>query len=147
MIEIAVIAVVAVLDLLVKNYIERYYWLNRDRYILGGFVRIGKSHNKGGFLNAFEKKTREFKKVSYVVMGAVIIILGMALIKKKKTATRIGLSMILGGAVSNEYDRLIKGSVTDYFGFNLPGIRRINFNLADIAIFAGAVMTCIGEER
>ena len=147
MIEIAVIAVIAVLDLLVKNYIERYYWLNRDRYILGGFVRIGKSHNKGGFLNAFEKKTREFKKVSYVVMGAVIIILGMALIKKKKTATRIGLSMILGGAVSNEYDRLIKGSVTDYFSFNIPKMKHIMFNLADIAIFAGAVMTCIGEER
>lgn len=147
MIEIAVIAVIAVLDLLVKNYIERYYWLNRDRYILGGFVRIGKSHNKGGFLNAFEKKTRKFKKVSYVVMGAVIIILGMAFIKKKNKATRIGLSLILGGALSNEYDRLVKGSVTDYFSFNIPKMKHIMFNLADIAIFAGAVMTCIGEER
>lgn len=147
MIEIAVIAVIAVLDLLVKNYIERYYWLKRDRYILGGFVRISKSHNKGGFLNAFEKKTREFKKVSYVVMGAVIIILGMAFIKKKNKATRIGLSLILGGALSNEYDRLVKGSVTDYFSFNIPKMKHIMFNLADIAIFAGAVMTCIGEER
>ena len=44
----------------------------------------------------------------------------------------IGVSLILGGAVSNLFDRLIGGTVTDFINV---GISTLNF--ADIAIFIG----------
>jgi len=49
----------------------------------------------------------------------------------------IGAVLIIGGALSNFFDRAIKGTVTDFINL---GFSVINF--ADIAIYAGIAMLC-----
>jgi signal peptidase II len=44
------------------------------------------------------------------------------------------MSLILGGALSNTADRLIRGYVVDY----IPMGRKMYGNISDLAIFAGA---------
>lgn len=144
MIYIVVIAIVAAIDILVKNYIERYYWNVRDRYIFGDFVCITKSHNKGGILNIFENSTEIFRKVTYVLLFIITLLFVLAFSKKRKAAVKMGLALMIGGALSNESDRLLKGSVTDYFCLEIPPIKKIAFNIGDFAIFAGALMICAG---
>ncbi|MBQ7463618.1 MAG: signal peptidase II [Lachnospiraceae bacterium] len=50
----------------------------------------------------------------------------------------VGSALILGGALSNTYERLFKGYVTDYIK-----IGSTVYNLSDFAIFAGALMTAL----
>ena len=144
MIYITVIAAVAAIDILLKNYIERYYWNIRDKHIFGGFVCIGKVHNRGGILNILENSAEIFRKTTYVLFVIITLLFVLAFPKKRTPAVKMGLALMRGGAVSNESDRLLKGSVTDYFSLKIPGIRRLAFNIADFAILAGAVMICAG---
>lgn len=53
---------------------------------------------------------------------------------------RFGFALILGGAVSNLLDRLIRGSVTDFLNF---GITTMNF--ADLAIIGGIALLIINK--
>ena len=55
--------------------------------------------------------------------------------KKGCLAQKIGLSMVLGGAISNLYDRLVKGYVVDYFSIEFKRLKKVIFNLGDILYF------------
>jgi signal peptidase II len=53
-------------------------------------------------------------------------------------ATGIGLSLIMGGAVGNLWDRLARGRVVDFLLFYIKRYQWPVFNLADSAIVVGA---------
>jgi signal peptidase II len=53
---------------------------------------------------------------------------------------RLGMSMILGGALGNLIDRIQYGAVVDFLDFVV--IHYPIFNLADCFIFCGALMLC-----
>lgn len=48
-----------------------------------------------------------------------------------------GLALIIGGALSNAFDRVIYGAVADFFHFFVGDFSWYVFNLADVAIVAG----------
>lgn len=53
---------------------------------------------------------------------------------------RIAAGLLIGGAIGNVIDRVAYGAVADFLNMSLPGWRNpYSFNLADIAIFAGAI--------
>lgn len=139
--------IVASADIIIKNYMEQYYWNERDKEIFGGLVRLHKIHNTGGFLNFMEKYFEWVKKLSGLLLLILAIVFAIFLPKKGVRLIKTGLALILGGAVSNEYDRFAKGSVTDYFSIQLPGIKKIVFNLGDFAIFAGIILVLIGASK
>ena len=51
--------------------------------------------------------------------------------------TSIGLSLILGGALSNLFDRMRSGLVEDFLDFYIRSYHWATFNLADSAIVVG----------
>ena len=71
--------------------------------------------------------------------------LGAFMTKKCCLAQKIGLSMVLGGAISNLYDRLVKGYVVDYFSIEFKRLKKVIFNLGDIFVFLGSLVFLIGE--
>ena len=52
---------------------------------------------------------------------------------------RLGLILIIAGSLSNIYDRLKRGYVVDYIHIDLPFIKEVTFNLADVYIFVGSI--------
>ncbi|MDO5612645.1 MAG: signal peptidase II [Paracoccus sp. (in: a-proteobacteria)] len=53
---------------------------------------------------------------------------------------QISGGLLIGGAIGNVIDRLIYGAVADFLNMSLPGWQNpYSFNVADIAIFAGAI--------
>lgn len=73
---------------------------------------------------------------------------GMLVVWLKRTAREqwwlgLGLSLILGGALGNLYDRVVHGYVVDFISLHYQDYYFPAFNLADSAITAGAVLLII----
>lgn len=60
---------------------------------------------------------------------------------------RWGLTLMLGGAFGNTYDRLRRKYVVDYVSFNVPfkRLRQVVFNISDFCIMIGAMLSVISE--
>lgn len=118
---------------------------------------IKKYHNKGAMMNIGETNQRFIALLSLVfsafVTGIFVATLGM----KGKALLKTGLSLILGGAYSNTYDRLKRKYVVDYISFRIDTERcrgrflkrlagRFNaivYNISDFGILLGAMLTLI----
>lgn len=53
---------------------------------------------------------------------------------------KLSAGCLIGGAMGNVVDRLLYGAVADFLNMSVPGIDNpYSFNVADVAIFAGAI--------
>lgn len=145
MVYILIAAAVIAGDLLIKNHIERTKRMQEEKVLPGGKLVIRRYHNKGAFLNLGEEKSALMRALSVGLTFFVLVLFVGSLTRKGNRLLRTGLSLLLGGAFSNTYDRLYRGYVVDYFSFR-TGIRaldRVVFNLADFAIMIGALCTAL----
>ncbi len=138
---------VFVTDLLIKNHIEKTRTEGERETVCGGRLLLHKYHNRGAFLNAGERKRGLVAMLSLgLTLGATVLFLatftfrGSALLK-------YGLALLLGGAYSNTYDRLIRKYVVDYVSFPVKNkkIRNIVFNISDFCIMIGALLIVLGS--
>lgn len=147
MIYIAVIIAIVGMEYLIKGYIDKNKELEHNEYKLKRKLILTKYYNRGVALNVFEKQVGMVKMVTGTMIGVLAVLLSYCLLRNKENAMfRFGISMILGGAISNFSDRLQKGYVVDYFSFNFgKKLKHIIFNLADIFIFLGSFFVLIAE--
>ena len=102
-----------------------------DHERLAPFFRFSHFENSGGAFNLFND-TNSLLAVSALV---AIVVLGVYYLFPvvDHWVARLGLALILGGAVGNLLDRVYQGSVTDFINFNeFPA-----FNVADAGINVG----------
>jgi signal peptidase II len=59
----------------------------------------------------------------------------------------VGLALVIGGGVSNWIDRAVRGSVVDFMNIGLGWLRTGVFNIADVALMAGAATLLLAELR
>ena len=69
------------------------------------------------------------------------------LFQKGNGLLKLALTLLLGGAFCNTYDRLKRKYVVDYFSFNTPfqALNKIVFNLSDFAILIGALLLVLAQ--
>jgi len=83
-------------------------------------------------------------KVGFLILftGIVLMFLFAMLISSiKKRESKIlimALTMVIGGAIGNMYDRIVLGYVVDYFDFRL--INFAVFNVADVFVVCGSIL-------
>jgi lipoprotein signal peptidase len=102
---------------------------------LGGVVGVGPTRNAGSVLGFAQRNP------AWIVVALAGIGLCVALERViARSSTAFGLGLLLGGAVANTAQRFTAGGVADYVHF---GVARMEFafNLADLALLAGAVLT------
>ena len=77
-----------------------------------------------------------------LALVAVAISLALAWYFYRSTSifTTINTSLIIGGALSNAYDRVIFGAVIDFIDFHSGPAHYYIFNIADVTIVIGAVL-------
>ena len=140
MIYIIIVALIVFGEFKIKNYIEKNYECGEERKMLKGRITITKYYNNGAFLNFLENKKEIVKTVSCVGLGFLLLLFAFMLPKRGNKLYKLGLALLLGGAISNVSDRLTKGHVVDYFSINFKRLKNIVFNIGDFAIFIGAVL-------
>ncbi|MCL2719222.1 MAG: signal peptidase II [Lachnospiraceae bacterium] len=130
-------------DMFFKNRIEQGM---QGKKPFGRFITLSKHHNRGLPMNIAESHQKKIAIASFITTGMLELYFYYVLIKKDNPLLKTGLSLQVGGAYSNTYDRLMRKYVVDYFSFNYPkAIRNIVFNLGDIAIFAGWFMVILSS--
>ena len=133
-------------DYFLKNYIEKHVDEREERKICHGKLLIRKHHNKGMMLNAGQKKRKLVAVISLVFTVVLTLVFIVSLGHRGNHLLRLGLSLLLGGAFSNTYDRLRRGYVVDYLSFPVKWerFRRIVFNCSDFCIIIGSLLSALG---
>lgn len=136
-----------VVDLLIKNHIERTGTEGEEEAVCGGRLLLRRHHNRGAFLNAGERRRGVVAVLSVILtLGATVLFLATFTFRGS-TMLRAGLALLLGGAYSNTYDRLVRKYVVDYVSFPVKNkkIRNIVFNISDFCIMVGALLMVLGS--
>lgn len=140
----AVIAVaIILLDRLTKWIVGREIALHDTVDVIPSFFRLTHVRNSGAAFGMFSESPSEWKVVLLVMFSVIALVVVSALLWKNSyslTATGIGLSLILGGAIGNLWDRLLAGHVVDFLEFYLGPYHWPAFNVADSAIVIGALL-------
>lgn len=144
-----IVAGIFILDLLIKNRIEKTETEGNTRKLLGGSLLLRKHHNRGIALNKGSSVQPLVAVMSLVLTLLCTVLLIVSLGSRGNTLLRTGLAFLLGGAYSNTYDRLKRKYVVDYVSFPVKWKRfsDIVFNISDFCIMAGALLTCLSQTR
>ena len=131
-------------DLWIKNRIEQDME-SVPSSLWKGRILLRRSHNKGAMLNLGQEKSSMIAALSVALCLLMSICFLLSLGQRGNAGLRLGLSLLLGGSFSNTYDRLKRKYVVDYFSFNVPVkfIRKIVFNISDLFIMIGALITVL----
>lgn len=139
---------VLVLDRLTKIYIRSHFSDLDLREVIPSWLRIIHTENPGaafGMLANGSPALRGFVLVGISLVVSFFVV--SALLNRSAglagLASRIGLGFILGGAAGNLYDRMFRGTVTDFIEVYHGGWSFPAFNVADSAITVGSVFLLI----
>jgi signal peptidase II len=145
--SVAIIAAVVLLDRLTKIWIQNSVSLMDVNPVIPGFFNIVHTENPGaafGFLSQSQGPWRSvlLMGVSAVVMSVILAMLWRPV--KNGVAhsflLHTGLALVFGGALGNAWDRLVRGTVTDFLQFFIGSYEFPSFNVADSAITLGATL-------
>jgi signal peptidase II len=134
---------VVVLDRLTKWAIVKTIVLEDAVSIIPGFFRLTHLENTGAAFSLFADSTSPFKTALLVTFSLAALAVVAFLLWRSRNVfniTTLSLSLVLGGAVGNLWDRLADGMVTDFLDFYLGIHHWPPFNIADSAIVVGALL-------
>lgn len=146
------------LDQISKVWAERT--LDEPLSIIPGFLRFEVDYNTGTMFSLFADWSHPWRALLLIILPLVVvpsIAWFLWRVPREEVLGRWGLSLLLGGALGNLTDRIVRGEVVDFivcyagseqlsrtlidwFGTN----RWPTFNVADIGLFVGVVL--IGAE-
>jgi signal peptidase II len=135
--------VVLVLDRLAKWAIASNIALHESVVVIPGFFQLTYVQNTGAAFGLFDHSSAQWKVGALVSFSVVALIVVSALLWKNShslSTTTIGLSLILGGAMGNLWDRMMSGRVVDFLDFYVGSYHWPAFNVADTAIVIGAIL-------
>lgn len=134
--------IIVALDQALKYWVVHVMRLDRLREIdvLPPWLNLRMAWNQGvnfGLMASDQGITR------WVLIGIAVAICLWVWIWLWRSAAgvlaRLAGGLLIGGAIGNVIDRLAYGAVADFLNMSLPGWQNpYSFNVADIAIFAGA---------
>ena len=136
-------ALVAILDqatkLLVMSRIPAYGSIT----VIPGIFDLTHIYNSGGAFGFLAGKSSLFRHLFFLT--ASVVAMGMIVylylkMPRDYLVMRIGLAMILGGAVGNVIDRIRLGKVVDFLDLHVQDLHWPAFNIADSAITMGILI-------
>ena len=140
MLQIIIIVLIVAADLLTK------YLLTPLMQQAGGSLPLVPNvldftyvENTGASFGIFQNSVILFIIVTGIVLAAGITFM----IRTRKTQSvflKISLSLVIGGAFGNFYDRIVLGFVRDFIDFKMLSFWKWIFNIADATLVIGAIL-------
>lgn len=99
-------------------------------------VSLGLSYNSGMAFGLFQGQRWPLLVVGAVIAAGLIFWLR----RERSGQSRVGLCLVLGGALGNLVDRFARGAVTDFIDMHARGLQWPTFNLADTTLTLGVLL-------
>ena len=134
---------VLLLDRLAKWAVASSIALHDSVVVIPGVFRLTHVENTGAAFGLFAESSVQWKGGALVIFSLMALVVVSALLWKNShslSTTTVGLSLILGGAMGNLWDRLMSGHVVDFLDFYVGSYHWPAFNVADSAIVIGAIL-------
>ena len=134
---------VLLLDRITKWAIAQTIPLEDAVNIIPGFFRLTHLENTGAAFSLFADSASPFRTALLIAFSVAALAVVSFLLWKDRSIFHSGtlaLSLILGGAVGNLWDRVFAGKVTDFLDFYIGMHHWPPFNIADSAIVIGALL-------
>lgn len=137
-------AVVFILDQFTKNLILHNFQLG-DQLPVVPFFNLVLAHNYGAAFSflAQEGGWQRWFFTAIAVAASVMILIWLYRLPRSDKWMAIALTLILGGALGNLFDRVTLGYVVDFLDFYYGNYHYPAFNVADSAITVGAGMVIL----
>jgi signal peptidase II len=148
---LALTAAVIFIDRLTKLWIVRNVSQWDTLVVIPGFFNIIHAENEGMAFSLLADADPAWRGT--VLIGVSLIVLGLIGFLYWQSLTRRSgapeiespwpLALLSGGAIGNLYDRIFRGSVTDFLDLYLGSAHWPTFNIADSAITVGACLLAL----
>jgi len=128
------------IDLCTKYLIDKYFNLMETKTIINNFFSLTKVYNYGASWNIL---------TGYRIILIIITIVILGFLFYYQTKFKINnrnimcFSLLYSGILGNLIDRVFRGYVIDFLGFNILGYDYPVFNFADICIVFGIILMAI----
>src|SRR5437763_10523727 len=132
---------VLLLDRYTKRVVAAHISLHDSITVVKRIFYITHVENRGAAFSLFNDSPSQWKIGLLVLFSVVALVIVSALLWRSShaiTTSAVGLSLILGGALGNLWDRLLSGRVVDFLLVYIGSYEWPAFNIADSAIVVGA---------
>ena len=141
--EVVTVVTIVALDQATKAMVRARLPLHDSVTVIPGFFDLTHVRNTGaafGMMNAVEFAYKPVVMVLVALVALAAVASYALTIAREQRAARLGLALILGGAIGNLIDRATSGFVLDFVDVYWRGIHFWAFNVADSAITVGVVL-------
>ena len=139
-----------VLLIFLIDRLSKIYVIYLDKKYLGSeifsskFLNISLIWNEGIAFGLFSFDNQNTYNILTILILLVISII-LFMIIKSKSYEKYALSMILGGALGNVFDRIVYKRVPDFIDFHIDDFHWFIFNVSDIFITIGVILMIFFE--
>lgn len=123
------------IDQLTKFFIEKYLYF-KQTVIINNVLLFTYVQNKGGAWGIFN----DIPLLFIILIPVLVVGLGFYSIWSKNKVDSIAIGMIIGGALGNYIDRILRGYVVDFIDFRVWPV----FNVADVFVVIGGILLVFG---
>jgi signal peptidase II len=143
---VMVIVLVLIADQAAKHAIEKYTTMNYFHVVIPGLLNLIHTHNPGVAFSMFANAHSPVVRFLLVLFSVGVIVFLFWLLAAERAGGKmgqVGMALIIGGAVGNVLDRLMRRGVTDFIDLHVGSYHWPTFNVADSAIVAGAALVLL----
>jgi len=141
--QFLIVAAVIALDRLTKWLVIRHLPEAHEIPVIPGLFQLSHWENTGAAFSMFADSSSPWRTLGLIGFAvAALLVVGFLLWKSGSALNSItlALALIMGGASGNLWDRVAKGTVTDFFDFYIGQHHWPPFNVADSAIVVGSLL-------
>jgi signal peptidase II len=141
--EVVTAVSVVAADQVVKALVRPRLSLHESVEVIPNLLNLTRVHNTGAAFGVLNTADFPFKTavLTLVALAAFCGVAWYALtVPLHERLARVGVALVLGGAVGNLIDRATMGYVLDFVDFHWRGWHFWAFNVADAAITIGVVL-------
>ena len=141
---ILTIVLTIAVDQISKIIVRTYVVPSERSNIIGTYFTLHNVENVGAFLGMGSDLSPLLKLILLLILPIVVLSFVTYHIFKDKsldTLSVFAFASIIGGGIANVFDRVVYGSVTDFFHIDLGGVFRTGiFNMADLSVTTGMIL-------
>ena len=133
-----IVAILSGLDQIIKYWALNYLQVVESIPVINNIFNLTYVENRGAAFGMLQNN-----QTIFIVVAAIASCYGIYYLhtKKMNNIGKIGIILVISGAIGNLIDRVRLGFVVDYLDFHI--IWNYVFNLADCFVVVGTILLCI----